>query len=66
MTRCPMSRAKRRNQLGKGKSLGYKLGMKGHAYKKLFNDNSDHIGRECTKCGLVIFNAYGKYLKSSR
>lgn len=55
MTRCPSSRPKRRNQKGKGKSTGYKLGMRGHAWQKIVT-NGIHIGRKCTKCNKIIHN----------
>ena len=48
MTRCPMSRPKRRSQRGKGKSIGYKRGMRGHTWRKIIG------GRECVKCGKKV------------
>ena len=58
MTRCPSSRKKRRTQRGRGKSSGYKRGMKGHSWEKLIKDD-EHIGRRCTKCGKIVLNARG-------
>ena len=58
MTRCPSSTPKRRTQRGRGKSKGYRRGMKGHSWEKLIKDG-EHIGRKCTKCRKVVLNARG-------
>lgn len=59
MTRCPMSKPKKRTQRGKGKSHMYKHGMKGHKWEKLFNEDGVHIGRKC-QCGKTVLNPKGK------
>lgn len=55
MTRCPASRPKRRTQRGRGKSIGYKRGMRGHSWKKVII-NGIHVGRKCIKCNKTIYN----------
>ena len=55
MTKCPMSRPNKRTQRGKGKSIGYERGKRGHAWKKILT-NDIHVGRKCTKCNKTIYN----------
>ena len=43
--RCPSSRPKRRTPRGRGKSKGYKRGMRGHSWEGHGKD------RRCSKCG---------------
>ena len=67
MTRCLASRPKKRTQRGRGKSVGYKHGMKGHHYEKLYNEiyqDTDSgfsicVGRKCGNCGKVFLNPTG-------
>ena len=63
MCKCPGSRKKRRTTLGRGKSSGYKTGMRGHSWKKLIRD-SLHIGRQCTKCNKIVLNMRGALLEN--
>ena len=59
MSRCPAAPRKRRNPKGRGKSNGYAHSMKGHSWKRLFNKDNEHIGRECRLCHKKILNARG-------
>lgn len=65
MTRCPRSPSKRRTQRGRGKSTGYKRGMRGHAWKKLIK-NEEHIGRKCERCNKVVLNARGRIYENNK
>ena len=47
---CKGSKPKRRTPRGRGKTKGYRRGMRGHSWKKIIRDGI-RIGRECTKCG---------------
>ena len=59
MVRCSASRPKRRTQSGRGKSTGYKKGMRGHAWEKVIVDDVC-IGRKCNKCNKTILNPRAK------
>lgn len=62
MTRCSGSPRKRRHPLGRGRSDGYRKGMRGHSWKKLIKDG-EHIGRKCERCNKVVLNAKGRIYK---
>jgi len=60
MSRCPAGPKKQRHCQGRGKSKGYAKSMKNHSWKKLFNKDNKHIGRQCDWCKKVILNARGR------
>lgn len=65
MSRCFGSIRKHRCSTVRNKQPNdYKHGMRGHAWKKLFQDG-EHIGRKCTKCSKQVLNFRGKLIRST-
>ena len=49
--KCPKGRVKRRVSKHRGHPSNYAHSLRGHSWKRLYNEDGVHIGRQCINCG---------------